>query len=830
MRLVDDFWPNSVRPVRVAETESGPVGVSLARRYWVAGGNGNWNSTTNWSLTDGGASGASVPTAAISAFFTALSGSGTSTVNAASACRDLNFTGFTGTWAGASTLAISGSLTMSAGMTRSYTGAITFNDTSGTVQNITSNTITFASSFTFNGVGGKWAFVDAFSTTGAITPTNGEIDVSGATTMQCSSMVCAAGTKKITFGNVVWTITGTGTSWSNQQLANYTQSLGGSSKIKFTGGAGATAIDWSGSLDDVEINGGTGGWSMAARTPTFRDLLLTNTGAGNVTLASVNLRNLTCTGFAGTLTLGAISVACTGDVTFSAGMSFSGTTAVLACQNLDFGSFAGTWSGSGLYTVSKSLTFSASMICTHTGGIVMNDTSGTTRTITSNGIALTDSIQFNGAGGVWQLADDLSLPSTGVLTLTQGTFKTNGKNVLVGAISTSNSNTRTFDMTGSRVTIYGAGGTLWSGNVSTNLTVTYDSASKLLFSNSTGVNGTFSFGVLANWPDIEFGGIGSGSLDISSSSGTLSCTNLTVSNTGGAQFKNAGILRPTNLTFTAAYTGTVPSSSNTWIIDGSLTMSASMTYSRTGALTFSGTGTITSNGISFGHSINFNGTGTYTLADAFTLTGTLFVSSGGFVSAGKAITCPAFASATGSVRTVNLSGSSVTINGTGGWNTSTTTNLTWTAPALITMTDSSSSGKTFDGGALTFNALTFSGTGTGAFTVNGSNTFTTITILNPPHTVLFQVTTTTTLAELVSVGTAGNLNTIKSNGAGTRATLSKSMNRTAQIDYTHFQDLNFRGGALWYLGQNAVNDGNTNGGRWMGSSWRYASGDTPYAA
>lgn len=42
------------------------------KRFWV-GGSGNWTSTTHWSLTSGGASGASVPTAADSVIFDALS-------------------------------------------------------------------------------------------------------------------------------------------------------------------------------------------------------------------------------------------------------------------------------------------------------------------------------------------------------------------------------------------------------------------------------------------------------------------------------------------------------------------------------------------------------------------------------------------------------------------------------------------------------------------------------------------------------------------------------------------------------------------------------------
>jgi hypothetical protein len=46
-----------------------------ATRYWVTGGTGAWNSTTNWSATSGGASGASVPGNADLAIFNAASGS-----------------------------------------------------------------------------------------------------------------------------------------------------------------------------------------------------------------------------------------------------------------------------------------------------------------------------------------------------------------------------------------------------------------------------------------------------------------------------------------------------------------------------------------------------------------------------------------------------------------------------------------------------------------------------------------------------------------------------------------------------------------------------------
>ena len=54
-----------------------------ANRYWVTGGTGVWNSTTNWSATSGGSSGATVPTNVDLAIFDANSGSPTVTFSAA---------------------------------------------------------------------------------------------------------------------------------------------------------------------------------------------------------------------------------------------------------------------------------------------------------------------------------------------------------------------------------------------------------------------------------------------------------------------------------------------------------------------------------------------------------------------------------------------------------------------------------------------------------------------------------------------------------------------------------------------------------------------------
>jgi len=65
----------------------------MADRFWV-GGAGSWNSTTKWSATSGGASGASVPTSADNAIFDTNSGTAhfTVTVTDNATCANLTIT------------------------------------------------------------------------------------------------------------------------------------------------------------------------------------------------------------------------------------------------------------------------------------------------------------------------------------------------------------------------------------------------------------------------------------------------------------------------------------------------------------------------------------------------------------------------------------------------------------------------------------------------------------------------------------------------------------------------------------------------------------------
>lgn len=134
--------------------------------YWV-GGDGDWDNVagTKWARTSGGAGGESIPTQYDNVFIDANSGNVTVTLSTATAvCRDIDFTGFTGTLASASAgLECWGSFTLGAAMTWANTSALRFMATDGP-HTITSNGINVGTVgfVEFIGAGGVWELGDDF--------------------------------------------------------------------------------------------------------------------------------------------------------------------------------------------------------------------------------------------------------------------------------------------------------------------------------------------------------------------------------------------------------------------------------------------------------------------------------------------------------------------------------------------------------------------------------------------------------------------------------------------------------------------------------------------
>jgi hypothetical protein len=123
--------------------------------------------------------------------------------------------------------------------------------------------------------------------------------------------------------------------------------------------------------------------------------------------------------------------------------------------------------------VSGSLSFPATNFTLSYPGTTTFNATTTGKTITTNGVAFTADVTFDGIGGAWTLGSAFSC-GTSALTLTNGTFNTSVSNyaVTAGEFSSDNSNTRTINLNGSTITLsIGDTGTAWDLETSTNATI-----------------------------------------------------------------------------------------------------------------------------------------------------------------------------------------------------------------------------------------------------------------------------------------------------------------------------------------------------------------------
>ncbi len=271
-------------------------------RFWV-GGAGTWNttSTTNWSATSGGPSGASVPTVADSVFFDQA---GTYTIGMAGAlaCLDITVSAGTVTFAqGASpTLNVRGSMDLLAGTVWSAI-PITFTATT-TGKTVTTNGVALNVIVTFDGAGGEWTLGSAINTVN-------------------SNLVITRGT--FNSGNYSITTAGLGSNFSTVRAINL-----GSSTVTINGGfglffntqtnltfnAGTSQINFFGSTVSPQIQTGV----------TFYNVAFTNTTAAGIKniIGANTFNNLSVTGPA---TAGIVTVTFATQQTINGTLSTTGT-------------------------------------------------------------------------------------------------------------------------------------------------------------------------------------------------------------------------------------------------------------------------------------------------------------------------------------------------------------------------------------------------------------------------------------------------------------------------------------------------------------------------
>ena len=423
----------------------------MANRYWVVGGDGNWNSTTNWSTTSGGASGASVPVSVDTVLIDANSGAGSIILDISPTIISITFNGFTGNFNfGSNTLSLNGTGTIFTGstlMTVAGTPIVNCTNATATARTINPTNVTQLNSISFNVTAGTGTFSVGATTavrnlnftgfSGTWAALNNTIY--GDLILSSTMTVAAGGTT--TFASS----TGNQTITTNAVIFDraITQNNPGATlqlQDNLTMGSTRTFTLTAGTLDLVDKTLSTGRFACSASTTT-RSVAF---GTGNITLTdnsatilSWGNSNLTATGsknifatYAGgtgtrTFSMNSIGAVETNvpNILITAGTDI--VASIARVRTLDFTGFKGTYNSATSKSIFGGLIFDPGM--TITGSANSHGFAATTGpfTVKTAGLVMDFPITFAGTaiGGIWEFDDAITMGAGKTLTVNAGTVK-----------------------------------------------------------------------------------------------------------------------------------------------------------------------------------------------------------------------------------------------------------------------------------------------------------------------------------------------------------------------------------------------------------------------
>jgi len=317
----------NTRVVAFGTTGSIVVTGSGTTIFAIAGSNTSYTGTCNVNIANNSGTAATVSIStgsteatAFSLKFTTGTYALTLTTPTGASVNDLDFTGFSGSWAhGVQNTTFYGNLILSPTMTfTTPTGGLwTWSHTSG------SKVITSAGktlySITQNTTGGTVTLGDDITLSNTYTLTNGTFNLSNQNFTALTFSSSNSNTRTITMGSGTWTLSGTGTVWNLATITNLTFNANTSTIV--LSDTSATARTFAGgslTYNNLTIGGATGTSTLTITgTNTFATLASTKTVAHTITFPNVtttvsdwtitgtagNVVTLTRTGASGTFTL-----------------------------------------------------------------------------------------------------------------------------------------------------------------------------------------------------------------------------------------------------------------------------------------------------------------------------------------------------------------------------------------------------------------------------------------------------------------------------------------------------------------------------------------------
>jgi hypothetical protein len=510
----------------------------MANRFWVGGGTGNYNSTTNWSASSGGASGASVPTTVDDVFFNASSGSGTATINVASNCGSLNLTGFVGSFVYSNQLTVNGTaLNFGSG---GYTVSGAGNLRPLSTMTITSNGTTYTGNIEFAGAV-TYTLADNMSVSRNVTFTSVGTQTLNGNVLSIGGNLTHSNTSVVT-GTTSFILNGTGT-WSHTITGVIRNNLNINTAGTITLGT------------NVYYNTGTLTYTAGTVVTTSSTLIIG--AATTLNTNGITWNNITTT-FTGAITLGS-NLTLTGTLTVS-GSTLSFT---LGGNNL-------VSTNANLYLANGTFTLPANQTFKTLSNITVGTINGNILTLTENialGAALggTTNIVYAGTGS-WTtgsashvITNNLTINTSGTLTIGTNVYKNGGI------------------LTYTAGTVITAGSTL---NIGTSLTLTTNG---IIWNNITStISGTLTLGSNLTLTGTFF--VNNGNLSISAGANSF------ISNNANLIVNQAPFNLPANQTFKSLTTQNLPLiNNNTLTITENLTISS--TVAGTASIVYAGTGT-----------------------------------------------------------------------------------------------------------------------------------------------------------------------------------------------------------------------------------------------
>lgn len=630
-------------------------------RYWnPAGSPANWGDTSSWAASDGGATGETVPTSSDDVFFTSTNVNNC-VVNTTANCLSLDFTGetgYTGTFSGTSALNIYGSLAMSAGMSRTYTGTITFAATS-TGKTITSAGKQFNSvNMFFNGVGGGWTLQDALYNGGSITHTAGDLDTNdkavtvvssflesgtsartldlGSSAISCaywiydgSNLNFVAGTSTITVTNN--TFTGGGLTYYTVVINGASCTIGGSNTfttLTRTGTAVKTCL-----LGLTANNTVTGTFTLAGNSPINRILIYSSVNgvtrtitAATVVVSNADFQDIAGAG-AGNWDLSAIT-GLSGNCGGNSGITFTepttqdcsaGTTWSTATwtNHVPLVQDTATFSGAGRtitqdmprigsvnFTGSSGLTWTTSTSCTCFGSINLTNLGTLTASTNTYTFAGRSNYTLTSAGKSW--AKQIAINAAGGKLTIQDAFVTSDVvQLYAGELDTNGQTMQSSSFASSTGTkTLTLGNTIWTLTLATGAILSINATGMTMTANT----GTFKFtGALTG--DITLSGASFNFNGASIWNATTNAFSLKV--TGSNTFNDIKLDAGRTIKFTAGTTTTLTSLDAT----GAGTTITSVTSAAHTLSCASGTIQVSGCTISYSHAEGGATWDAYTLAD-----------------------------------------------------------------------------------------------------------------------------------------------------------------------------------------------------------------------